>query len=128
TPQLHDFSDHLIDGALPRLLAVGAPHRTERTVLWTAAHRLDRRPHVAALREQIPSGRREVGAADTAAFIQRLRMPRDAVADDLLPHQIAVAADHRMRLAVRAGFVGEQRRVNAAVDDPRAACARLASD
>ena len=44
------------------------------------------------------------------------------------PHQIAVAVDDRVRAAVRSGFVRVQRRVNAAVDDERAARPRGISD
>ena len=57
--QLHRFVDHGIDAALPRSLAIGAPHRAERAVLRAPAHRLDRSPHVAAARQEIPPGRLE---------------------------------------------------------------------
>ena len=50
-------------------------------------------------------------------------MPGQAVADDMLPHEIAVTLDHRVGLTMCVRLVGKQRRVNAAVDDPRAAFA-----
>ena len=40
-PQFDDFRDDRVDAALPRLLTVGPPHRTERTVLRTTANGLD---------------------------------------------------------------------------------------
>ena len=119
--QLDDFLDDAIDAALTRLLAVGAPDRTERAMLRASAHGLHRRPHVAALRQQIPARGDELVAADPAAFVQRLRVARHAVGHDLLPDEVAVAADDRVRRAVLARFVRKQRGVNAAVHDPGAA-------
>ena len=99
TPQLDDFLHDAIDGSLPRLLPVGAPHRAERTMLRAAAHGLHRCPHVSIFGKQIPPCGHEVVAAHAAAVIDRRRSTVDAVADDVPPDEIAVAAHHRMGAA-----------------------------
>ena len=51
-----------------------------------------------------------------------------AVFDDLVPHQIAVSAYDGVSAAVLERLVGKERRMNAAVHDPRAALARDPAD
>ncbi len=60
TPQLHDLLDHDIRRTLARLLAVGSPHRTERTMLRAAAHRLHGGPHITIARGKVPARRQEM--------------------------------------------------------------------
>ena len=127
-PQLDDLAHHRVDAAHARRLAVGAPHRAERTVLRAAAHRLHRRPHVLARRQQAPSRRLERAAIDAAALVARAHAPRLAVAQHLTPDVIAIAPRHRVRAAELDRLVRIERRVNAAVDDVRAALARRAPD
>jgi hypothetical protein len=50
------------------------------------------------------------------------------VLDDRRPHDIAVAANDGVRLALLARLFWKQRGVNAAEDNPRAACAGESSD
>ena len=69
------------------------------------------------LRQQIPARRNERVAGHPAAVVQRLQRARRGVVEDLAPDQVAVAADDRVALALLAGFVRIQRRVNAAVND-----------
>jgi hypothetical protein len=55
-------------------------------------------------------------------------MSIDAVPDDLGPDHVAVALDHAVRAAELCRLFRKERRVNAAVHDPRASLAREASD
>src|SRR5262249_40081571 len=128
TPQLHDFLHHAIDAALPRLLTVGAPHRTERAVLRTTAHRLHGRPHIAALGQQVPASRNKFVATNAAAVVNFPGPARHTVANDVLPNEVAVAFHDRMGGAVLMRLFWKQRRVNSAVHDPGAALARQPSD
>jgi hypothetical protein len=120
-PQLHHLLDQRIRRSHARLLAVGAPHRAERTMLRAAAHRLHRRHHVAAARQQIPARRNHRGAFDLAAFIHPLRLAGDDIVDRRGPHAIAIALDDRRCGAVLEHLVGIERGVDAAIDDMRAA-------
>src|SRR5262249_37710268 len=83
TTQFDDLADHAIDTTLPRLLAVGSPHRAERTVLRAAANRLDGGPHVAGARQQVPSRRDELIATDPAALVNTARASGETIIDDL---------------------------------------------
>ena len=83
--QRHDLLDHHIGGALPRLLAVGAPDRTERAVLGAAANRLHRRPHVTVRRQQVPARGFELLRRHAAAFVDFLRRVARAIAQRLRP-------------------------------------------
>src|SRR5205823_6883799 len=53
-PERHHLAHHFGDGSLTRSLSIGSPHRTERAVLRTAAHGLNRSPHVAVVWQQVP--------------------------------------------------------------------------
>ena len=55
-------------------------------------------------------------------------MPAETVPDGVLPDEIAVALDDRVRGAMLEDLVREERGVNAAEDDPGAALARQAAD
>jgi hypothetical protein len=127
-PQIHDLLEHAIDVPLPGLLAVRAPHGTERAVLRAPADRLDRRPHVAALGEQIPSARQELVALDAPACVHRRRRAGRAVAKRKGPHAFAVSGDDRVRAAQVARLVRIQRGVDAAEDDHRTSGARSRPD
>jgi hypothetical protein len=68
-------------------------------VVRAAAHGLHRRPHVTAVRKQIPPRRYELVAADAIAVVHGLRPRRETIGNDLRPDQIAVAAHDGVRRA-----------------------------
>ena len=127
-PQRDDLADHGLDVGLARLLAVGAPHRAERAVLRAAPHRLHRRPHVAILRQQVPSRLAEVIAGDAPRLVHALLHARDAIVDHRPERVIAVAPDDRVRPAEIVRFVRKERRVDAAEYDLGPALAHGAPD
>src|SRR6185295_13916273 len=90
------FFDDAIDVAKSRLLAIGAPDRAEGTVLGTAADGLHRRPHVAALRHEIPAAREKGIAIDAPAVVLRAWFSQRAIAKRARPRALAVAGHHRM--------------------------------
>src|SRR5205085_4511700 len=120
SPQLDDLLNDVIDASLARLLSVGPPHGTERAMLRAAAHGLDRRPHVAVFRKQIPTRRNEILAADATTLVDSGGTTSKAVAHDLRPDQIAIAAHHRICPAEIRGLGRQQRRANPPEDHPRA--------
>src|SRR4030095_11509505 len=93
-----------------------------------APNRLHRRPHVPVLWQQIPSRWIERVATNPASHIQRLRIATIAVVEDRRPDQVTVAGNDAMGGTVVAHLVGEQRGVNAAEYDKRAARSGGASD
>jgi hypothetical protein len=127
-PQLDDFTDDAVDLALTGLLAVGAPDGAERAVLRASAHGLHRRPHVATLRQQVPPRGDELVARDAAAVVDPLRPAGETIGDHSTPDDVAVPLYDRVRAAVLVDFVGKERRMDAAVDHPRAFLAHLAAD
>ena len=72
TPQLHDLLDHHVGRALPRLLSVGTPHRTERTMFGATAHRLHGGPHVTIARSEIPARGQKLLSRNASAVVNRL--------------------------------------------------------
>src|SRR6185503_20231959 len=98
-PELDDLADDVIRGTLARALAVGAPDRTKRAVLGTAADRLHRRPHVASLGSQVPSGGQKPFGGNAAPVVNALRRSFGAVRQDRLPDVVAVPFHHRMGAA-----------------------------
>ena len=120
TPELDDLGDDAVDAALPRLLAVGAPDRAERTVLGTPAHRLHGSPHVPALRQQVPARRHEALGIDTSALVGPLQRAVRRVIENDRPDHVAVAADDGVRAAELVGLLRIQRGVDAAEHDGRA--------
>ena len=123
--QLHDLPDHRVGRPLARLLSIGPPHGTERAVLGAAADGLHRSPHVAFGRHQIPARRLELVGRDAAAVVFELRGSLHAVGQSYGPHRVAIALYYRVRSAEFVSFVGIERRMNAAEDNP---CSALASD
>ena len=130
TPQLHDLLDHHIRRALARLLSVGTPHRTERTMFRAAAHGLHRSPHVTIARSEIPARGQELLSRNPPAVIN-LSGPlrrRHQIGDHLRPNDISVAFDHDVGAAQLEGLFRIQGRVDAAIHDPGSAFTRHASD
>ena len=126
--QLHRLVDHVTDGCLPRSLAVGAPYRAERAMLGASAYRLDRCPHIAVFRQEIPAGRLELPAGDSSCFVNQTGSSCGALVDDGRPDDIAVPADNGVCAAERVGLGREERRVNTAKNNVRAARTRQLSD
>src|SRR5690606_9133742 len=126
--QLDDLFDDRMALSDPRLLAVGTPDRTEGAMLRAAAYGLNRGPHVAVGREQVPASLQHRAALDSPALVNGLLAPLEAGLDRDRPDSIAVALDHGMRGPERQCFVGKQRRVDAAEDDVCAAGAREPSN
>ena len=126
--QLDDLFEHCLDAALARLLAVGAPDRAERAVLGTPPHRLDGSPGIAFPGQQIPARLRERRRADPAGLVDPLRGAGRAIRQHPAPNYVAVAPDDGVGSALSVRLLRVQRRVNAAIDHPRAACARLPAE
>src|SRR6185295_1509363 len=71
--QRDDLADDVGYATLSRFLSVGSPHRAERAMLGTAADGLDRPPHVSPVRQEVPSCRRKLLAADAPALVREFR-------------------------------------------------------
>jgi hypothetical protein len=123
-PQLHDFLDHGVVAAHAGRLAVGSPDGAERAVFRTASNGLHRRPHVPVALDQVPARLDHLVPGHASGGVLRLWRLTGAVGEHLRPDDVAVAGDDRMGGANLVRFVGEQRSVYPAVDDPRAARAR----
>ena len=67
--EINNFVDDFFEGALPRLLAIGAPDRAKGAVLWAATDGLHGGPHVFIGLHKIPAGGKEVFALNLAAVI-----------------------------------------------------------
>ncbi len=128
SPELHDLADDRVHGPLAWLLAVGAPDRTERTMLRTAAHGLNRRPHVSAFGQQIPSRRKKLIPGHAATLVDAGGLAGDAVLHDVLPHEVPVTLDDGVCGSLLEYFFGKQRGVDSAEGDPRAALSGNAAD
>jgi Protein of unknown function (DUF3489) len=98
--QLHNFLNDAVGGTLPGTLSIRAPYGTERAVLGASAHRLDRRPHIAVGRQQIPPSLLEVLRFDLSAVVDALQSAGGAVAENTIPDDVAVARHDHMRAAV----------------------------
>ena len=116
TPEGDDLLDHGVRGALARFLSVRPPDGTERAVLGAAADGLDRRPHVAVGRQQVPPRLQELSGLDAAAFVDALLGAGEAIVDDAPPHPVAVSLHHRMRAAELVRLVRVERGVDPSVD------------
>src|SRR5690606_19781809 len=97
-------------------------------MLRAAAHGLDGAPHVATFGQQVPSSGFESVRVDAPTLVDGQRGAGHTVLDDAWPYHIAITANDRVRTSPLVGFIGEQRRVNAAKHDPGAACARHLPD
>jgi len=62
---------------------------------------------------------------DASAIVERLRSPGETVFDDPRPDDVAIPLDDSVGRALFMRFVWKERRVNATVDDPRAAFAPI---
>src|SRR5205085_1487839 len=60
--ELNDFLDHNVRRTLSRALSISSPHGAKRAMLWTPAHGLDRCPHVAFPRYQVPTSGEELAS------------------------------------------------------------------
>ena len=123
-PQLDDLFDDRVHRPLARLLAVGAPHRAERAVLGAPPHGLDRRPHVVLALQQVPARGLERAGVHLAGVVDALRFALGAILQDRAPGEVAVALDRRVGAAALVRLVRIERRVDAAVHDPRPPLAR----
>ena len=93
-------------------------------MLGAAPHRLHRRPHVVLALQQVPTGGLEPARVDLPGVVDALRPAPGAVFDDRAPGEVAVALDHRVGAPAFVRLVRIERRVDAAVHDPRPALAR----
>ena len=123
-PQLDDLFDDRVHRPLARLLAVGAPHRAERAVLGAPPHGLDRRPHVVLALQQVPARGFERAGVHLAGVVDALRFALGAILQDRAPGEVAIALDRRVGAAALVRLVRIERRVDAAVHDPRPPLAR----
>ena len=97
-------------------------------MLGAAANGLHGGPHIFRGIHQVPARGEKFAALDAAAFVDPLGLAGEAIGDDLGPGQIAVAFDDGVGFAALEGFVGKERGVNSAIDDPGAAGAGHAAD
>src|SRR5579872_1225853 len=97
-------------------------------MLWAAAHRLDRRPHVPALRQEIPACRDELLTREATTVVNALGLSCEAVGNDVRPDQVPVAPHDGVGCSLARCLVWEQRRVNTAEDHVRAAPPDLPAD
>ena len=95
--QFHNFSDDRVRCALAWALAVRAPDRTKRAMLGASAHGLDRSPHVAVARHQVPPCRQELVALDVPPVIEALGSPVAAIGQHLRPNHVSIALHGCMR-------------------------------
>ena len=93
-----------------------------------AADRLHRRPHVLIGRQEIPTRGQKLLSRYPPAVVLARGTARKAIGDRQRPDEIAVPAYHGVRGAVLVRLIGKERRVYAAVDNPRALLARHAAD
>ena len=89
-------------------------------MLGAAANRLHGRPHVTALRQQVPPAREEGISIHTPAVVARLRMTGHAVAQHHRPAEFAVTRHDGVSGTKVTSFVRIEGRVNASVHHIRA--------
>jgi hypothetical protein len=97
-------------------------------VLGASADGLDGGPHIFVAGHQVPARGEELTAFDAAAFVDAPGLAGEEVVDAAAPGDVAVALDDGMALADLEGFLGEERGVNASVDDGCSALAGHAAD
>ncbi len=124
-PQFDHLTDNGLHVPLAWLLSVRSPHRTKRAMLRAAAHRLDRRPHVAIGRQEIPScGEKTIGA-HTTAFVDVRKVAVPTILEHARPHHVAIPLDHAVSGTPFGRLFREQCRVDTAEDDPGASAPRF---
>ena len=93
--EVDDLVDDGLEGALPGLLAIGAPDTAEGAVLRAAANGLDRSPHVLVASQEGPTSGEEFGAGDTAAIVDfsgaPVRQSVTALAQAMSPSPLTTA-------------------------------------
>lgn len=94
---MHNFFYDNVGGALTRTLAIRTPDRAKRAMLGATTNRLHRCPHVTIARDQIPSGRNEIGGLNLATYIDRLRSTLLTVGESLCPNNVSITLHYRMR-------------------------------
>jgi hypothetical protein len=97
-------------------------------MLRTAAHRLNRRPHVSIGWEEIPSCGEKAGSVHTTAFIDGLRTAVPTIVQYARPHHIAIPLDDAVGGASLERLFREQCRVDTAEDNPGAPPPSFATD
>ena len=110
-----------IDRPLARLLSVGAPHRAERAMLGTPAHRLHRGPGILLAWHEVPPRRPELGRVHLTRLVDPFRLAVGTTLDGDAPGDVAVALHHGVRAALIVRLFRIQGGVDAAVDHPGAA-------
>jgi hypothetical protein len=126
--QVDDFVDDVLEAALARALPVGAPDGAEGAVFGAAADGLHGGPHILVGLHEIPAGGEEFSAFEFAAFVNAAGCAGDTVAHDAAPGYVSVAFDDTVGSAALERLFGEERGVDSAVDDPRAALASQFAD
>lgn len=109
--EVEDLLDDDVHSTLSRRLTIGSPDRAERAVLRTTPHRLDRTPHVASLRQQLPARGDESIGIDTSGLIDGLQRTARRIAEYDRPDDVAVTLDHGMGAAQAERLVGVERGV-----------------
>ncbi len=90
-------------------------------MLWAAADRLHRSPHIFVARHQIPARGQKLPSLDPAALIDLAQPPGKTVPHGISPGDIPVTLDHGVCLAQLEDLLREQRGMDAAINDPRTA-------
>ncbi len=117
--KLQNLLDDDIHATLSRRLAVGAPDRAERAMLRAAADGLDRAPHVAPLRQELPARGNEAVGIDPAGLVDPLQRTARRIVEHERPDDVAVPFDDGVCAAQIERLVGVQRGVDAAEDHDR---------
>src|SRR5258708_32827996 len=92
-------------------------------MLGASTHGLDRSPHVAFSRHQIPARGQERVSFNPAAFINRQRSSTAAIRQYPRPSDISIALYHGMSATEFMGFVGVEGGVNSSKNYIRASIA-----
>src|SRR5712692_2767580 len=119
--QFDNFVDDPIARPLARPLAVCAPHGTKGAVLGTSTHGLNRSPHVAVARHQLPTCREELVGFDAPSFVDLLQESIRAIAQNPCPNDVSIPLYHRMSASELKRFLRVEAGVNAAEDYMRSA-------
>ena len=86
-------------------------------MFWAAANRLDRCPHIAVPRHQVPARLPEISAADASGLVDSLLHSHDTVGDDLRPDIIAIAAHDCVSRSMLQHLFGKERCMDPAKND-----------
>src|ERR1700679_1243549 len=97
---------------LSRLLAIRTPYAAKGAVLGASANRLHRRPHVLLRRQKIPTRRQELASGNPSAFINSVRLAREAIVAHRGPKDVAIAFHHGVSVAEFQGLFRKQGGVN----------------